>query len=169
VQTVVVSARGELHASDGRAVHRWDGKAWSPVAYFAETHASDLVMDDKDGFWMRGVYRLRSAPGPTPPPAPEACAAFVYLYEASYKNGPKFTYPDTRKALSSFPEASALGLVEFGANYDRHVGVTVASRAQGEALVAHVRATMKDEDPRVFCFDPKTAEAPRTIALDAKK
>jgi hypothetical protein len=171
VQTLVVSARGEMHASDGHAVHRWDGKAWVTAAHFAEAHSSDLVMDEQDGFWTRGVYRLRAAPGaaPTPPPAPEACAGFVYLYEASYKNGPKFTYPDTRKALSSFPEASALGLVEFGANYDRHLGVTVASRAQGEALAAHIRATMKNEEPRVFCFDPKSAEAPRSIPLDAKK
>jgi hypothetical protein len=168
VQALFVSARGELHVSDGRTVHRYDGKGWVPAAHLAERETGRMAMDEQGGFWSDGVFRLRPSAGATPPPA-EPCAAFVYLYEASYKNGPKFTYPETRKALASFPEANALGLVEMGASYDRRVGVTVASRAQGEALAAHLRANMKNEDPRVFCFDPKTAEAPRFIPLDAKK
>ncbi len=36
-------------------------------------------------------------------------------------------------------------------------------RLAGEALVAHVKATMKDEDPRYFCFEPRDA---RKIPLD---
>jgi hypothetical protein len=43
--------------------------------------------------------------------------------------------------------------------------VTVTSAAQGEALIAHLHETMKDEDPRLFCFDVSTAKDVRNIAL----
>ena len=124
------------------------------------------MMDDQDTLWTSGGDRLR--PGEAAG-TPEPCTPFVYLYEASWNNDPKFTYPSTTKALSTFPEVASLGLREFGPQYRRHLGITVTSRAQGEAVVAHVRATMKDEDPRLFCFDVEKAVDSRAIAIDATK
>jgi hypothetical protein len=43
--------------------------------------------------------------------------------------------------------------------------VTVTSAAQGEALIAHLHESMKDEDPRLYCFDVSTVKRARTIAL----
>jgi hypothetical protein len=167
VQYAFASQRGELHASDGRTLFRFDSKAWVAVAHLPQPDPGPMIIDEQGTMWTGGVHRLRPDPDAKPPEP--VCEAFVYLYEASDKNGPKFTYPGTRKALSSFPEAADLGLVEFGSNYSRTVGVTAKSRAQAEALAAHVRATMKDETPRVFCFDPRKAPEPRFIPLDDKK
>ena len=68
------------------------------------------------------MYRLRDAPAaddregcPTP---------FVYLYEVSGNNGDRYTYPETRRALSSFPDASEIELVEFREGVPR-LGVVV--------------------------------------------
>jgi hypothetical protein len=165
IESIFVSPSGKLHAHAGRLIHRFEGGAWAPLAWLPETPAlRRFAVDDKDMLWGSGagVYRLR--PGPSVP-APETCPTpFVHLFRASRDNRKGFTYPTTRKALSTFPEASALGLVEFGPEYRRRLGVMVASRAQGEALIAHLRATMKDEDPHFFCFAPKD---PRKIPLDA--
>jgi hypothetical protein len=181
IRNLFVSPRGVLHASDGRTVQRLDASGWTPVAILPPGRVFEqMVMDEQDTIWAssarirldeqgiqagvssEGVLRLR--PGPAAA-APSGCATpFVYLYAASWKNGTTYTYPTTRKALSSFPEAGALGLVEF---YDgvRRLGVTVKSAAQGDALIAHLHETMKDEDPRLFCFDASTAKEARNIAL----
>jgi len=86
---------------------------------------------------------------------------FVDLYAVSHKNDKKYTYPTTRKALASFPDVSKIGLVEFQGD-SRRLGITVQSRKQGEAVAAHVRDTMKDENPRIFCYAPKK---PRQIPM----
>jgi hypothetical protein len=156
MQNVFVSPRGQLHASDGQTIHRYDGSKWIPIAHFeAPERFINMVMDDKETIWVSNgaVQRLRPAPSVA---VPEGCATpFVYLYQGSSKNGDNFTYPATRKALSTFAEVSAIGLVEFEDEYERHLGITVSSKAQGEAVVAHLKETMKDEDPRLFCFEPK--------------
>jgi hypothetical protein len=91
----------------------------------------------------------------------------VYLYEISSKNDKKFTYPTTRKALSSFPEVGAISLVEFEDGYRGRLGITVTSKAQGEALIAHLKETMKEETPRLLCFEPP--KDARKIDMNAKK
>jgi hypothetical protein len=163
-----VSPRGQLHVSDGKTVYRFDGAAWTPAfALPAEAGGASVVMDEKDTLWASSgsrVYRLH--PGPAVAKPGECATPFVYLYAASYKNGKDYTYPTTRKALAGFPEASSLGFVEFGATYDRGVGVTVKSRAQGKALIAHLATAMKDEDPRFYCHAPN--QDVRQIPLDAK-
>jgi hypothetical protein len=165
IQNVFVSPRGQLHAYDGRTIHRLEGSKWIAVAHLAEPLAvKNMALDDQGTFWVHdtGVSRLRPAPSVE---VPEGCATpFVYLYDVSYDNGPTYTYPTTRKALSTFADVGALGLVEFG-SYPKRLGVTVATMAQGEAVVAHVRQTMKDEDPVLVCYAP---DSPRKIDMDAK-
>lgn len=170
IKNIFVSARGELHANDGQAIHRYEDGKWIPVGKLvAPDRFWGMVMDDKDTIWAANgtVNRLRPTPGATAPAAPEGCSTpFVYLYEVSSKNDKKFTYPSTRKALSTFPEVAALGLVEFEDDYERRLGITVTSKAQGEAVIAHLKETMKEESPRLLCFAPKD---PRTIDMNAKK
>jgi hypothetical protein len=167
IRNVFVSPRGQLHVSDGRTIHRQEDGKWIPIAHLATPatfHA--MAMDEKETIWAAdgAVEKLGEAPGAAPP---EGCATpFVYLYEVNPKNAKNFTFPGTQKSLSSFAEASALGLVEFEDGRARRLGVTVSSMAQGEALIAHLKDTMKDEEPRLLCYEPK---APRKIELKPKE
>lgn len=167
VQKMFVSPGGQLHASDGLTIHRYGDGKWAPVAHLAWPSRFDaLVIDDKEALWAASegrVYRLRSAASVD---FKEGCATpFVYLYDVSPLNDDKFTFPATRKALATFPEVSQLGLVEVSEAGARRLGVTVASKAQGEAVIAHVKATMKDEEPRLLCYAPRS---PRKIAVTPK-
>jgi hypothetical protein len=42
------------------------------------------------------------------------------------------------------------------------LGLVVSSKAQGEAVIAHVKAAMKNERPTLLCYEPK---APRRIEV----
>jgi hypothetical protein len=171
IQDLFVSARGQLHANDGRTIHRYDGRRWVPVGRLAKPETlGGVAMDDTDTLWTSGVYRLRPGPSGEGPAPEEGCATpFVYLYQVSGDNGPKFTYPATRKALSTFPDVAALGLVEYEDHHRTRLGLTVASMAQGQAVIAHLKEAMKDEDPRLYCFDVKTASKVRSIDMNAAK
>jgi hypothetical protein len=153
---VFVSPAGQLYAlAANRTIYKLADAKWTAVARAPDDYRS-MAIDADGAFWAGGadkvVYRLRDAGTER---FDDACPSwFVYLYEASSQNAGTWTYPTTRKVLSTFPDASSLGLVEFG-GYPKHVGVTVTSKSQGEALITHVRSTMKDEDPRLFCFSPK--------------
>jgi hypothetical protein len=156
-----VSPGGELSASDGRTLHRHDGHGWIPVGELAWPARVEAMAMAPETFWAAtagAVYRLR----PTASPAfKEGCATpFVHLYDVREDNGKGYTYPFTRKALSTFEGVKELALVEFPESGARRLGVTVTSGAQGEALIAHVLATMKGEEPRLLCYSPK---APRMI------
>jgi len=185
-RNVFVSMTGQLHASDGETIHRLEGDVWVPVARLAwPTRFASLAVDG-DTFWgtraprhaderdsrgwrhalwasrLDAVYRLRDAPAaddregcPTP---------FVYLYEVSGNNGDRYTYPETRRALSSFPDASEIELVEFREGVPR-LGVVVPTRAQGQAVIAHLAAHMKDERPTLKCYAPT---APRKVEIKPK-
>ena len=166
IANLFASPRGVLHASDGRTVYRLDASGWTPVAILPPGGTYEqMVMDDQDTIWASSKTVRRLRPGPAAAP-PSGCATpFVYLYVASYTNGTTYTYPATRKALSSFPEVGALGLVEVDDGRRRRLGVTVTSAAQGEALIAHLHQTMKNEDPRLTCFSVANAKEVRNIAL----
>ncbi len=166
VRDVFVSPRGELHVSDGETIHRRDEGRWTPVATLEKPSAVSKLAMDGETFWAESGPNIAKLRETARAPLPGGCATpFVYLYEVADNNAKDFTFPSTRKALSAFPEASAVRLVEFQ-DGKRHLGVTVTSKAQGEALVAHVKATMKDERPRLHCYAPK---APRVIDLDPKE
>jgi hypothetical protein len=89
----------------------------------------------------------------------------VYLYEVSWRNEPNYTFPTTRKALSTFPEVADITLMEYWEGR-RILGVQVKSEQQGEAVIAHVKANMKDEHPELICYAPKK---PRIIEMKPGK
>lgn len=166
IADVFVSARGELFVSDGAAIYHFEGGKWSTAGVLpADIRFHAFAYDDKGMLWASsaGVYRLQ--PGPRVAAPKECDTPFVYLHEVSSEDGKENTYPAMRKALAAFPEASALGLLEFGPKQGRHLGITVKSWVQGEAVVAHVKAAMKDQHPHVVCYKPKDV---RGISLDAK-
>ncbi|HVK66151.1 MAG TPA: hypothetical protein VM694_16825 [Polyangium sp.] len=164
-EDVFVSSNGQIHASDGRTIHRFDDGRWTPIAHLAWPTSFDTMALEKDTVWAsKGmtVLKLRETKSiafedgcPTP---------FVYLYDVAPQNAPDFTFPTTQKALSTFEGAADLGLVEFFEG-TRRLGITVKSKEQGEAVVAHLKATMKDEDPRLLCYAPKKQ---RVIPLKPK-
>jgi hypothetical protein len=162
-EVAFTSSSGKLHASDGLTIQRFEDGAWTPIGRFTFPMVYTRSMALEEGvLWasaMGVVSRLRQVPSTE---LGEGCATpFVSLYDVAVDNAKDFTFPTTRKALSTFPDAADLGLVEF---YDegRRLGVTVKSKAQAEALVAHVKATMKDEHPRALCYAPKE---PRKIDI----
>ncbi|EYF06087.1 Hypothetical protein CAP_2277 [Chondromyces apiculatus DSM 436] len=164
MKNVFVSQQRQLHVNDGHTIHRHEDGTWVPVAHLAwppEFWSIDL---HEGTFWVSagGLHRLREGKGVA---FEEGCATpFVFLYDVSSKNPADFTFPTTRKALATFPSVSELRLVEFQEN-GRRLGVTVPSKEQGEALIAHVEATMKDEAPRLLCYEP---QKPRVIELAPK-
>ncbi len=165
VSSLFVSASGKLHAVAGLSILRYDAGKWTPIAKLARPMTfSTIAMDDEDTLWVSsgGVARLKPVLGAV---ADETCKTpFVYLYEVSWKNEAKYTFPTTRKALSTFPAVSDIALEEYW-DGGRRLGVKVKSEAQAEAVLAHVKATMKDELPEVICYEPKT---PRVIDMNAK-
>jgi hypothetical protein len=165
IRNLFVSPDGKLHATSGRAIVRFDAGEWKPIANLPwPTKFRTIAMDDKGTFWVSygGVSRLREAKGSE---VAEGCKTpFVYLYDVSWRNDAKYNFPTTRKALSTFPAASKISLVEY---YEegRRLGITVEDEAQGAAVVAHIQANMKDEHPEVICYAPKK---PRRIDLEGK-
>jgi hypothetical protein len=163
--TVFTSPDGKLHGSDGRAIYRLDEGAWKLFGRLPWRYEPLTLAHDGQGLWLAtggDIHRLKEGPRVV---HEEGCATpFVYLYDVAYDNAPDFTFPSTRKALATFPGAAELSLVEFREGR-RRLGVEVASKAQAEALMAHVRATMKDEAPELYCYRPR---APRRIAITAK-
>lgn len=169
VKNVFTSPSGDLLANDGKTIHRYRDGKWSPVGRLANPERYyTMAMDEKETIWVSSgeVSRLRPEPRTKAPPD-ECSTPFVYLYEVSSKNEKNFSYPSTRKALSTFAEVDAIGLVEFDEAYRKRLGITVQSKAQGEAVVAHIKETMKDEAPKLICFAPTTDV--RKIDMKAKK
>lgn len=156
-----VSEAGALFAVGGDVLHRLDGDTWVPIGRLAgdAAHASAFAMDG-DTTWTvldGALHKLKA--GPAVPVDGPCAAPFVYLYKAHAGNAPDYSYPTTRKALSTFAARDEIELVEFAEAGDRHVGVKVRSKAQGDALIAHLRQAMKDEDPRYFCYAPAQPRA----------
>ncbi|UQA57279.1 hypothetical protein [Polyangium aurulentum] len=161
------SQAGELYVTDGWSIQRFAGGQWTLVAHMPWTFKhSTLAIDDKGQFWMSSawsVYKLKEGPKVM---YHEGCATpFVFLYDVSSDNAKDFTFPSTRKALATFPGAADLSLVEFY-EVGRRLGIEVQSKEQGEAVIAHVKANMKGENPVLLCYAPK--EERRKIDLKAK-
>ncbi len=167
IRSLFVSTAGKLHGISGRTIHRFEEGKWIPVANLPwAMRFRTITMDEKDTIWISyegNVARLREQTEGTI--EGECKTPFVYLYEVSWKNDAKYTYPTTRKALSTFPEVADLTMVEFWEGA-RTLGIQVKSKAQGEAVVAHVKANMKDEHPELICYSPKK---PRVIDMKAAK
>ena len=160
-----VSQNRVLHALAGQTIHRFDEGTWVPVAHLAWPMKIRALVLDKDTLWgstWRNVFKFRETKSLA---LTDDCATpFVYLYDVSPDNAPDFTFPSTRKALASFEGASDLGLVEFREG-TRRLGLTVKSKQQAEAVLAHIKATMKNEEPKLLCYAPTS---PRSIPLTSK-
>jgi hypothetical protein len=162
VRNLFVSETGELHASAGRALWRRAGTGWVEVARLAWPTTFRAIEVERGVFWAiveTGVQTLRPGEGID---FRDGCKTpLVHLSDVSQEAPPRYAFPATQKALSTFAEVKELGLVEFTAAGSRRLGVTVKSRAQGEAVVRHMREAMKEDDPVLVCHAPNDA---RTIA-----
>lgn len=157
-----VSPAGKLHGIAGRTIYRYDEGKWTAIANLSYPRSfSTVAMDDQGTIWVSydGVSRLR--PSKDADLEGDCKTPFVYLYAVSWKNEVKYTFPTTRKALASFPQVSEIKLVEYWED-GRRLGVEVKSKEQGEAVVEHIKATMKDEHPELFCYVPRK---PRYIEI----
>jgi len=156
------SQTGELYASDGWSIQRFEQGKWTLVAHLPFIYKSSSLAVDKGQFWMSSassVYKLKEGPKVM---YHEGCATpFVFLYDVSLDNAKDFTFPSTRKALATFPGAAEISLMEFHEG-GRRLGIKVPSKEAGEAVIAHVKATMKDERPVLLCYEPRE---PRKIDL----
>ncbi|MDI3283892.1 hypothetical protein [Polyangium sp. 15x6] len=166
IRDLFVSPSGKLHGIAGRSIVRYDEGKWTTIANFPQPmRFSTIAMDEKETIWVSysGVSRLRETESAEA--ADDCKTPFVYLYEVSWKNDAKYAYPTTAKALSTFPAVADLGLVEYYED-GRRLGVTVKSKEQAEAVIAHVKANMKDEHPELICYAPRS---PRVIEIKAAK
>jgi len=161
-----VADDGTLHASDGHTLFRYDGERWKVAARLAWFSKLDAITLQKGVYWATAggaLYTLKKSESPA---YHDGCKTpFVYLYDVSLKSEPTYTFPTTRKALSTFEGAEDLTLVDFRETV-RRLGIPVPSSEVGKAVIAHVKANMKDEDPKLLCYAPKD---PRTIVVKAKK
>ncbi|MBK8258169.1 MAG: hypothetical protein IPK82_36570 [Polyangiaceae bacterium] len=160
---LMASQEGKLHANSAGMLYRMEGGKWVPIAKFAWPTWLGRTAIDGETIWVDGMSRLEKR---APIDLTDVCTTpFVFLYDVSAQNQKNFTFPSTRKALQSFAQASEIQLVDFEEESRRRLGVVVKTKAQADAVVAHVRATMKDENPRPICFAPTN---PRVIDLNAK-
>jgi len=166
LKNLFVSPSGKLHGISGRSIVRYDEGKWTPIANLPWPMTfTTIAMDDKETLWVsyNGVSRLRETKSVD---VEDGCKTpFVYLYDVSWRNDAKYTFPTTRKALATFPAVAEIGLVEYF-EAGRRLGVTVKSKEQGEAVIAHIKATMKDEHPELICYVPRV---PRVIEMKDQK
>ncbi len=130
------------------------------------------VLATKPGLVFSGYAKKNESDEPTEPASPrtglppwrdECPAPFVWLFDVAEMSGPEFNFPNTRGALASFPKLDDITLVEVKLPRGRKLGVVVPGKAVGEAVVAHVKKQMKDENPALVCYKP--AEDARIIKV----
>jgi len=166
LHSMFVSPSGKLHGIANRDLVRFDDGKWTTIAKVPRgAKFNPIVMDEQGTIWVekRGIAKLREAKegeGDNPCKTP-----FVYLYDVSWKNENKYTFPTTRKALASFPDVGKIKLMEYY-DWGRKLGIKVESEAQAEAVIAHVKANMKDESPELVCYEPSK---PRVIEINGGK
>lgn len=162
-----LSQEKELYANDGQALYRLDENAaskpeWKLVAHLDWETDFDSIQASQGVFWGTKHGKLyKLSPGKSLAHDEGCETPFVFLYDISPKALPKYTFPTTRKALKSFDGVGDISLVEFN-EHGRRLGLKVPSAAVGERVIAHVRATMKDEQPKLLCYTP---ENPRVIEI----
>lgn len=167
ITNLFVSASGKLHGVANRDLLRYDDGKWTPIAKVRrEAKSYRLSMDENGTIWtsVYGIAKLREARGDE---GEEKCAnPFVYLYDVSWRNENKYTFPTTRKALATFPDVAKIKLMEYTDGWGRRLGIKVESEEQAEAVMKHIKANMKDEFPEFICHSPAT---PRIIEINDGK
>jgi hypothetical protein len=114
-----VSQTGQLYASDGWTIQRFEDGKWTLVAHMPWLYKySSLAVDKDNKFWIStggSVHKLKEGPKVA---YHEGCATpFVFLYDVSFDNAKDFTFPSTRKALATFA-----GVAEVRRAAPRHQG-----------------------------------------------
>ncbi|MDI1475613.1 hypothetical protein [Polyangium sp. y55x31] len=161
-----VSTSGVLHVVAGPSLERWEDGKWVEIARLSWPTLFRTMVVDGEAMWASAegkVYKLREGKGWSF--GDDCKTPVVYLYDVSPGNANNFTFPGTRKALATFPGVADIRLVEIREG-GRRLGVEVKSQEQGEALITHVRATMKDENPILICHAPNK---PRVIEINDGK
>jgi hypothetical protein len=156
-----VSAEGQLHASDGERIYRFEADRWAIAAELAWPSKLETIALHEGAFWASAggnVFKLEKSASIE---VDDGCKTpFVDLYAVSPKVEPTYKFPTTAKALATFDRVKDIKLVEFTEGV-RRLGIVVPDKAVGEAVAAHVRASMKDESPRLVCYQPsKVREIP---------
>lgn len=162
---IFMSPNGKLYAGNPWGIHRWETDHWTQIARFA--WAEDyprFFADAKEQFWRNAGAAQKLREGKSIEMRDDCENPFVHIYDVSPDNKPDFTFPSTRKALASFPEVSDLTLVDFNEG-KRRLGVAAKSKAQAEAVLAHIKTNMPKEKPRLVCYAPVN---PRKIELQSK-
>jgi len=156
-----VTAKGQVFVNDGKQILELSPGQKTVVGTLAWPAGFRNMVHHGGEFWASagGVYKL--VPGKGVAFSPDCKTPFVMLYDVKPDVEPTFTFPATRKALGSFAQAKDIQLVEF-IEGRRRLGVVVPSREVGDAVIAHVKANMKDEDPKLLCYAPKS---PKTHAI----
>lgn len=156
VQNAFLSTGGVLHVSDGHAIFRQEGERMVEVARVSWPAEVTGVGVDRGVFWVVIDSRIHRLEKTEAEPEGDGCpGAFVHLYDVSYETEPRFTFPTTRKALSTFARLEGVELVDFEVGAQRMLGLVAPSREIADALIAHVKANMKDEEPYLVCHRPK--------------
>ncbi|NUP13926.1 MAG: hypothetical protein HOW73_48445 [Polyangiaceae bacterium] len=151
---------GKVYAVKAGEIKSLEGGAWKLVATLPwPAEYPDMVAMD-GSFWATSSAKLYELV-PNTEPEGECKTPFVFLYDVSYKSEPNYTFPTTRKALATFPDIDKLQLVDF-VEGGRRLGLVVPSKEVGEAVIAHVKGSMKDEDPRLVCYAPAK---PRVVSI----
>jgi hypothetical protein len=163
--TAFVSSARVLHVLDGQSIYAWTGGAFQKVADVVWPDRSMDIHELGGRFFTSVGMKIHRFEPAEPIVFTETCKTpFVYLYDVSPKSEPNFSFPATRKALSTFERLGDLSLVEFVEGV-RRLGLTVPDAKTGEAVIAHVRANMKDENPKLLCYTPKS---PRVIEMKGR-
>lgn len=167
INALFVSASGKLHGVANRELLRYDDGKWTPIAHVPRDAKSyRMAMDEQGTIWVAhgGIAKLREARGNE---GDEPCTnPFVFLYDVSWRNENKYTFPSTRKALATFPDVAKIKLMEYHNGWGKSLGVQVENEAQAEAVIKHVKDNMKDEFPELICFSPTS---PRIIDINGGK
>jgi hypothetical protein len=161
-----VSNDGMLYVTDGTKIYRLQDGAWKHLGSLPwSTDFYTFAAYDGALWATSGASLYKLEPGEGIGSAEGCKTPFVRLYDVSDKSELGYTFPTTTKALSTFADVEKISLVEY-IETRRRLGITVPSKEIGEAVIAHVKANMKGEDPDLVCYEPKS---PRAIKIPKAK
>ncbi|MDI3284936.1 hypothetical protein [Polyangium sp. 15x6] len=155
-----VSPTGKLHALAGRGIFRFDAGHWTRVANLPHPMKFKAMGMDAEGtFWVgyAGPAKLRASSGE--PSLDDCTMPFVYLGEVPPPEGAESTFQKAIEALATFPALAEISGVEYAEGGAQHFGVMVKSKAQGDAVVAHLRGNLPDPYAEPICFAPRNARS----------
>ncbi len=159
IRGAFVSAEGLLHAHDAQTLYRHEKGSWQPIARFNWVTFASLAAFEGGTLWggVDGeVVSFRESPSLA---FSEGCRTpFVHTSDILYHGDHEFmNYEAVGESLFGFEGASSLKLLRFHELGLDRLGFAVSSRAQGEAIVEHIKKQRPDSEPRLLCFAPQKA------------